>query len=134
MRLRFLPAVLLLLAGCTPYAAPAHLTHTPGPPVVIADGIFRTIRFSVTVPQGWRAVTSPASLPPSVVLAGGDCELIVVGEGDLEAALPLACDRQNQQTAETERLGVPVRGTAPLADIDSFRGVFEAVAASVAEP
>lgn len=127
-----LPLAALALAACAPYQPPALLEATAGPAVQIAGGRFSSAAFSLRVPPGWRVVTPPAGAPPSVILAGEGCQLILVGEGALDNALPQECAevpllRLSAQAAG----GLALAGVAAQAQAEGFSASFRAVAASV---
>ena len=125
----------LALAACAPYQPPALLSATAGPAVQIADGRFTSAAFSLRVPPGWRAITPPAGAPPSVILAGEGCQLILVGAGALDNALPQECaDVPLLRLSAQAAGGLPVEGVADRALSQAFAVTFRAVARSVAAP
>ena len=76
---------LLLLSSCVPSATPDVLNSTPGAPVTVTDEQVITTAFTLRYPSGWRVITSQAGASPGVTLvATGDCELVVVGSGEVE--------------------------------------------------
>ncbi len=125
----------LALAACTPYQPPALLSATAGPAVQIADGRFTSEAFSLRVPPGWRVITPPAAAPPSVILAGEGCQLIMVGESALDNALPRECADVPLLRLSAQAAGdVPVEGVAAQTESQAFSITFRAVVRSVAAP
>lgn len=73
--------LLVLLAGCgrlAPASVPPQLTHTPGPPVVVAGATITTTAFTVANPAGWRVITSASFVPVTVVLVRPDESALMV--------------------------------------------------------
>ncbi len=61
-----------ICTGCIPATVPDNLDDTPGPPVIVADGSYRSEWFSAQYPAGWRIVTGEASAPASVIFVAPD--------------------------------------------------------------
>lgn len=121
------------LAACVPARVPDHLDDTPGPPVVIADQVYRGAVFSARCPAGWRIITSEARVPQAVIFVAPDeRSTIRLTAGTLTAAELPADERHELRVIE---LGAGARVTAALsAPAEAFaalRPTFEAVAASV---
>lgn len=78
------PYVLMLIVlawgvgGCVPARVPPHLSHTPGPSVIVTDGRYTSAAFGVMRPAGWRVITSPADTPPSVIFVAPDDRALVM--------------------------------------------------------
>ncbi len=129
--------LILLLAACAPAAPPTVLSVTPGASVIVTRSTYRSDQFSLSYPQGWRVITSPAGAPPSVTFAApGNCALIEVSAAPLDQppASP-TCDQPDIQTV-TRSLSVgdqtvSIAGSAPAAGWDDFLTVLDRLAASV---
>lgn len=75
--------LLLSLTACVPGTVPALLSATPGPPVIVADQVYRGVDFTVRYPAGWRVITSAAASPAAVIFAAPENEaLIYIGPED----------------------------------------------------
>jgi hypothetical protein len=129
--------VIVMLAGCGAYSGPEFLAHTPGPAVVVADGLVRTDAFEAAHPQGWRVITGPAQFPLSIIMAGEGCQLIQLGVGDFVPEIPVECAGQDMETVRRDTdialAGGPLSlvGSSPRAGADAFAAIFGMVADSV---
>jgi len=133
---------LMLLIGVTacgriaPATPPAQLSHTPGPPVTIADGTYTSIAFTVDYPGGWRVVTSPAfSLPWTVFASPADDAVIVVAvdpdDTDVTPANAIDPITRLEDTITLPENTITVALITSNTQIETFRPIFEAVVASM---
>jgi hypothetical protein len=114
------------------------LDATPGAPVIVYDTRVTTTAFSITVPPGWRTITSPADQPPFVTTAApGNCALIVIAASPQRIAA-LADECGGTQTVSRamifDHAAISVTGRASASEWAAFIAVFDAVAQSVTAP
>ena len=134
---RSLWLMILLFSACLP-APTAPSLNTPAElGAVVTRDTYRNDLFSVTYPEGWRAITSPAGAPPTVTfVAPGDCALIVVSSAPVDAP-PTApsCDQPDIQVIEREATldgrQIVIAGSAPGAGWEDFLAALDRVAASL---
>lgn len=78
----------LMVSACIPATVPDNLDDTPGPPVVVSNGLYEGAVFSARVPDGWRVITGEAQAPQSVIFVAPDGVTLIrlmLGEVDLES-------------------------------------------------
>jgi hypothetical protein len=101
--------ILILATACgklAPATVPAQLAQTPGPPVMISDGVYRSTAFEVAVPVDWEVVTSPAFSSPWVVFISPEEDAVIVvavDEADTDVMPPQPAG-QTQYRVEPVRL------------------------------
>jgi hypothetical protein len=132
---------ILALAACgrlAPANVPAQLEHTPGPPVVIADGFYHSVAFSLRVPPRWQIVTSPASSPPWVVFISPDADAVIivaVDEKDTLNVQPPHVEGEQVRRVEAIELsdGSAVHAVlvAGAAVVDAYAEVYRRVVESI---
>ncbi len=78
---------MLFASGCIPATVPDNLDDTPGPPVILNNGLYEGLAFTAQVPEGWRVITSEAQAPQAVIFVAPDDKTLIrliLGEVDLE--------------------------------------------------
>ncbi len=129
--------VLALLAACVPATVPKHLAYTPGPPVLVLDGLYDAGVFTVRYPTAWVVVSSPANQPAAVTLVAPDesAAIRLSTHPDLEPmpdeALPNGMRLHTEQVTLADGVVVTFTLGAPVEEWDKYLEVFEAVANSV---
>lgn len=137
-RLSLLFLGLLALAACIPAKTPPQLSATAAPGVIVSGDTYDAGAFRLRLPSGWRAITSPAGAPVSVILASPDnCTLIAVSAAPMDAPQPSACADSGAAFRRDSR-GVTVSGAtiavaliAPESGWNAARASFDQVAQSV---
>ena len=123
------------LAGCVPAQTPPQLAATPGSAVVVSGSRYVSEAFSLTMPGGWRAITSPANESVFVTLAAPDhCTVIVVSVEPQPVPEPAACEGAAMREATHSIDGTPVIYVVMLAPVDGWddaEATFMAVVESV---
>jgi hypothetical protein len=130
---------LLTIAGCAsvaPAQTPAQLDHTPGPVVILTNADYESSAFQVHFPQGWRVITSAASLPPAVIFVRPDDAALMmfsVEPADIPA-LPGTEVQPRTQVREVmldHGLTLYAAIAAPAADWEDMLRLFDLAAASL---
>lgn len=118
-RLRWIvPALLLAACGSlAPAATPAHLEHTPGPPVILTGSIYDAGVFSLRYPSGWRIVTGAASSPAWVGFVSPDEDAVLVF-----SAAPLD-DVPRPPALEADAQAVTDQRSIQLGEITLYAGI-----------
>jgi hypothetical protein len=116
---------------------PKHLAYTPGPPVLVLDGIYDAGVFTVRYPPGWVVVSGPANQPAAVTLVAPDesatirlsthPNLVPMPDEDLPNGMRL----HTEQATLADGALVTLTLGAPVAEWDVYLAVFEAVVESV---
>lgn len=97
--------IVLSFAACIPAQQPPQLAHTPGAPVVVADGRAATAAFSARYPADWRVITGPAAQPPLLIFAAPDgCALIVLAAEAIDPPPLATCADSAAPRRETRQL------------------------------
>lgn len=129
--------ILFFVSACIPTSPAPSQTLPADTGAVITRDSYRNDLFSLTYPEGWRAITSPVGAPPSVTfVAPGDCALIVVSSAPIdEPPVAPACDQPDIQVIEREATldgqHIVIAGSAPVADWDEFLAALDRVVASL---
>ena len=128
--------VLAILASCVPATVPEHLAYTPGPPVLVLDGIYDAGVFTVRYPAGWVIVSSPANQPTALTLVAPDesATIRLSTHPDLEPMpdedLPNGMRLHTEQDTLADGMVVTFTLGAPVAEWESYLTVFEGVVES----
>ena len=129
---------LFALAACIPAKAPPQLSATAAPGVVVSGDRYDAGAFRLRLPDGWRAITSAAGEPASVILASPDnCTLIAASAAPMDAPEPSSCAdagvsfRRDSRTVTVSAAPISVSPIAPEAQWDAAQSSFIQVADSV---
>lgn len=122
-RLSLFFVLVMACAACIPATPPPHLVNTPGAAVIVTEDVITTPVFTLTPPEGWRVITSPADAPLTITLAAADnCAVMLISVQPIELpTLPcdMALDTQN------ERAGALYTSlTAPTAAWDVYQRLY----------
>lgn len=133
----FLYALLLfclLASACIPATVPDNLDDTPGPSVILNNGLYEGEAFTVQVPQGWRVITSEAQAPQAVIfVAPDDKTLIRLILGTVELETVEVADQRTELYPLTLDNGAVVTAvfSSPALSWETYWAQFETVRDSV---
>lgn len=124
---------LFVFSSCIPGTPPDNLDDTPGPAVIVADGLYSGAVFSAHYPPGWRVITGEARTPQSVIFAAPDeTSTIRLVAGTLDDANFPTDQLTSVRTIQlTDGGTVTAILTAPTDVFQDLMPVFEEVLASV---
>lgn len=125
---------LLVMAGCIPATLPDNLDDTPGPPVVFDGTRYTGSRFTASVPDGWRVVTSEAQAPQGVIFVAPDDKTLIHLLADEVDMADVAIQNQRNEldsVALADGSTVSVLFSSPASTWDHYWAIFETVRDSI---